>query len=129
MSRIPALFASAVFVFAGLAPTAARQDLNAEAPHSGGLELIVVEAENCAYCYIFRRDVLPNYELSERGKVAPVLFVDVNDTATARLKLETVIDIVPTFVVTKNRVEVGRIRGYSGPENFYHAMNYLLTKP
>lgn len=129
MIRLSRVCAAVLSILTCLTPAAARQDFDAEIPGATDVELVVVEAGNCAYCYIFRRDVLPSYQSSERGKQVPVLFVDVNDTATAHLKLLTSIDVVPTFIVTKNRVEIGRLQGYSGPENFYHAINYLLTKP
>ena len=102
-------------------------DFDAASPKSTKLELVVMESPGCSYCDIFRRDVLPAYEASERGKELPVRFVDVNDAATAKLELQTPVDIVPTFVIVKDNKEIGRIPGYVGPENFYHAINYLLS--
>jgi thioredoxin-related protein len=94
---------------------------------TGTLELVVIEADGCIYCGLFRRDVLPSYTVSEQGKQMPVRFVDVNDTNTARLDLKTPVDIVPTFIVVKSQHEVGRISGYMGPEDFFHSISYLLA--
>lgn len=102
-------------------------DFDAASPKSANLQLVVMESPDCTYCDIFRRDVLPAYEASERAKELPVRFVDVNDAAAAKLELQTPVDIVPTFVVVKDNKEIGRIPGYVGPENFYHAINYLLS--
>lgn len=105
----------------------AELDPTAPLPASGNLQLIVMEAPGCIYCTIFRRDVLPAYEVSERGKEMPVRFVDVNDVEQSGIGLDAPIDILPTFVVIKDNHEVGRIPGYVGPENFYHSINYLLS--
>lgn len=102
-------------------------DMETGALPTGTLELVVIEADGCIYCGLFRRDVLPAYAVSEQGKQMPVRFVDVNDTNAARLDLKTPVDIVPTFVVVKSRHEVGRISGYIGPEDFFHSISYLLA--
>ena len=102
-------------------------DLETAALSTGSLELIVIEADGCIYCGLFRRDVLPSYAVSEQGKQMPVRFVDVNDTNTARLDLKSPVDIVPTFIVVKSQHEVGRISGYMGPEDFFHSISYLLA--
>ena len=108
---------------------ASRADLDivSTPPSAAAFELVVVEADGCIYCKLFRRDVLPAYETSEQGKEAPVRFVDVNDVDTAHLDLTSTVDVVPTFVVVKSRHEVGRIAGYVGPENFFHSINYLIA--
>lgn len=112
----------------GVPPTATRADLDVSAANTdSAFELIVVEAEGCIYCGLFRRDVLPAYETSEQGREAPARFVDVNDVDGAHLDFTSPVDIVPTFVVVKSRHEIGRISGYVGPENFYHSIKYLLS--
>jgi thioredoxin-related protein len=105
----------------------AEVDPNATIPASGNIQLIVMEAEGCIYCSIFRRDVLPSFEMSERGKEMPVRFVDVNDVEKSGIELRSPIDILPTFVVIKDNQELGRIPGYMGPEDFFHSINYLLS--
>jgi thioredoxin-related protein len=102
-------------------------DMETGALPTGTLELVVIEADGCIYCGLFRRDVLPSYAVSEQGKQMPVRFVDVNDTNAARIDLKTPVDIVPTFVVVKSHHEVGRISGYMGPEDFFHSISYLLA--
>ncbi len=111
------------------APVAtSRADIDTDAAIPGGtLELVVVEAEGCIYCKLFRRDVLPAYEASAQAKDLPVRFVDINDIEADNLEFKSGVDIVPTFVVVKSRHEVGRISGYVGPENFFHSISYLLA--
>jgi thioredoxin-related protein len=102
-------------------------DRDAAVPQLGNLQLVVMEADGCIYCDIFRRDVLPSYETSERGKDMPVRFVDVNDIDKTGIELQSPIDILPTFVIVKDHREIGRIPGYMGPEDFFHSINYLLS--
>jgi thioredoxin-related protein len=115
------------FLAAPLASTRAGLDFTAPVPHSADLELVVMEAPGCIYCTIFRRDVLPAYQNSERGKDVPIRFLDVNDDAVAALGLEAPVNIVPTFVVLKRNKEMGRLPGYVGPEAFYHTINFLIS--
>lgn len=90
------------------------------------LQIIVMEAPGCIYCSLFRRDVLPSYEASTRARTVPVRFLDVNDLEKAQLDLTAPVDIVPTFVVVKDKRELGRVPGYIGPETFFHALNHIL---
>jgi thioredoxin-related protein len=118
----------AVSALVGISVSASHAGLDVEAPlPASNLELVVMEAPGCTYCELFRRDVLPSYQASERAKDMPIRFLDVNDTTPEALGLESGIDIVPTFVVLKNHKEVGRIPGYMGPEYFFHSINHLVS--
>lgn len=112
---------------APLSSGSAGIDPSAPVPHYGNLQLVVMEAEGCIYCTLFRRDVLPSYQVSERGKDMPVRFLDVNDVPKTGIELHSPIDILPTFVIIKDNRELGRIPGYVGPEDFFHSINYLLS--
>ncbi|WP_144083644.1 thioredoxin family protein [Hyphomicrobium nitrativorans] len=90
------------------------------------MELIAFEAPGCAYCPIFRRDVAPSYGASRAGKAAPLRFMDLNDGAADRFKLSSPITVVPTLVLVRDGVEIGRIAGYVGPANVYHILNTML---
>lgn len=125
MPTIIRVLISALLMLAPGAASRAGLDTEATASADRIYELIVVEADGCIYCQIFRRDVLPAYQTSEQGKRMPVRFVDINELG-AGLDFNTAVDIVPTFVVVKSQHEVGRISGYVGPENFFHTINYLL---
>jgi thioredoxin-related protein len=118
---------AALLAFAAQKVRAAR-DLDAPAAGSSGLELVVLEVPGCIYCPVFRRDVLPRYEVSPRASEVPLRFLDLNDKAADRLELEGPVDVAPTVVLLKDNREIGRIPGYVGPENFFHAVGYLLSR-
>lgn len=117
---------AALLAFAAQKVRAAR-DLDAPAG-SSGLELVVLEVPGCIYCPVFRRDVLPRYEVSPRATEVPIRFLDLNDEAADRLDLDGPVDVAPTVVLLKRNREIGRIPGYIGPENFFHAVGYLLSR-
>ncbi|HVJ79387.1 MAG TPA: hypothetical protein VM620_16285 [Hyphomicrobium sp.] len=122
------MFAASLFALLLLVPPVASRaglDIGATPTPTSAYELVVVEAEGCIYCGLFRRDVLPAYSTSEQGKEMPVRFVDVNDIEQAHLDFNSPVDIVPSFVVVKSQHEIGRISGYVGPENFFRSINYL----
>lgn len=116
----------ALMLIAPPATSRAGLDMNAQPLPTSSFELVVVEANGCIYCKLFRRDVLPSYQSSDEGKDMPVKFVDVNDIETTKVDLKSGVDIVPTFIVVKSQREVGRISGYLGPADFFHSISYLL---
>jgi thioredoxin-related protein len=120
------------FVFACvavLAPPASQAalDFTDPAEAASDLEIVVVEAPGCIYCHLFRRDVWPFYENSQRAKSVPMRFVDLNSGDVEELALESPIESVPTALVLRQNKEVGRIPGYVGPESFFHSIDRLLA--
>jgi thioredoxin-related protein len=111
-----------VLYFAGAARAAPDMSL----PHTANVELVVIEAEGCRYCEVFRRDVWPAYVASPRAHEAPMRFLDINDEAAEHLRLAAPVTMVPTVVVIRDGAEVGRIAGYVGPESFFVTVKSLI---
>ncbi|MFN0218500.1 MAG: thioredoxin fold domain-containing protein [Hyphomicrobium sp.] len=105
----------------------AAVDVAAVTPKRVGLELIVIEAPGCIYCDAFRRDVLPVFTASERGKDIPVRFVDINDLAEANLSLTAPIEMAPTIVIAKANAELGRIAGFVGRDTLFQSIGVVLS--
>lgn len=105
----------------------ARTNEPARLPAGDVVELVVFEVDGCAYCVMFRRDILPAYLLTPRAHDVPMRFVDLNEFGRG-IKLEGPIEIVPTVVLVRNNREAGRISGYSGPESFFQLVRYLLSR-
>lgn len=118
----------------GAGAKAAREaDLATEAPFAAtvteeNLQLVVLEVANCVYCSLFRRYIVPAYATSPKAHSLPMKFIDMNDKAYDELGLDGPVDTVPTTVLLHNNREIGRIPGYLGPENFFHAVNHLMTR-
>lgn len=109
---------------ADMVPTAT---ITGEQP-APNLQLVVLEAPGCTYCTMFRRYVVPAYQTSPKSRSLPLKFIDLNDKAYDELGLDGLVDMVPTTVLMHNNREVGRIPGYVGPENFFHAINHLMGR-
>jgi len=91
-------------------------------------ELLVFETKNCPYCFVFRRDVAPNYLSSPRAKDVPLRYIDVRKTDLSSVGLKEPLTMVPTVVLMKNGREVDRITGYMGPEPFFHMVSRLMNQ-
>jgi thioredoxin-related protein len=89
-------------------------------------ELIVFETKGCAYCFIFRRDVAPDYMRSPRAKDVPLRFIDVQQADISKMRLSGPLTMVPTIVLMQNGRETDRITGYMGPEPFFHMVSRLM---
>lgn len=125
--RVIASALSILLLSAGLG-IAARTADSGPLPSSDGIELVVFEVEGCAYCEMFRRDILPAYRHSPRAAEVPIRFVDLN-LGSRGLVLDAPIEVVPTAVLMRDRRETGRIAGYAGAESFFRMMRFLLGQP
>ena len=105
-----------------------RAAFNAAAPRAPTLELLVFEHRDCTYCQVFRRDVVPKYRHAVPGDAVPLRFIDVAETDTGSLALQSRIDTVPTAVLMKDGNEIGRIAGYWGPTNFFKLLSHMLAR-
>jgi thioredoxin-related protein len=107
---------------------AGRAALDAAQPRTPALEVLIFEHADCAYCRIFRRDVLPKYRHAVAANAVPLRFVDIGKSDTGGLELKARIDTVPTAVVMRDGREVDRIVGYWGPDNFFKLLAHILAK-
>ena len=135
MSRVLKSLFAAIAVAALISGSQARPghaalDKDAVAAPSTGLEILVVEVEGCLYCMLFRRDVAKAYKASKRAKSVPMRFAHLRTIDKPpkgrKLTLKRPVESVPTVILLKDNVEVGRIPGYTGPENFFHAINFMI---
>jgi len=94
-----------------------------------GTELIVFETQECLYCQLFRRDVLPRVLRSSKTRSILVTFVDLNRGNRRNTQLQRPLVVVPTFVLIRRGREVGRITGYTGLQNFFLLMDEMLRQP
>lgn len=95
---------------------------------SGHMEVVVVETPDCAYCKLFRSRVLPADEASPQIRDVPVRFIDASGLNDGGVTLSGPVDVVPTTILVRDGIELGRISGYVGRENFFRSINYLMAK-
>lgn len=123
-----ALIAAAAVAVIGREGHAARDAASPIVTGSIGArdELVVYEIASSAYCRLFRRDVVPAFERSTRARSLPMRFVDLSAEGASEAGLDAPVTTVPTVVLLRDGREVGRITGYTGPENFFHLVNHMM---
>lgn len=91
-----------------------------------GWELVMVEQRGCVYCIRWHADVGPEYPITPEGRFAPLRVVDLralpDDLALVRRPVFT-----PTFILTRDGQEIGRIEGYPGEDFFWGLLGRLLA--
>jgi hypothetical protein len=90
---------------------------------AAGIQLIMVEQRGCQYCLKWDRDVGRVYPRTSEGRFAPLRRVGRN---AAALKNFAPVIYTPTFIVTRNGAETGRISGYPGEPYFWEELGVLL---
>ena len=87
------------------------------------------EHPDCAYCRVFRRDVLPKYhDAMRRQRRASALRRHRNGAIPTASASISRIDTLPTAVVMRDGREVDRIVGYWGPTNFFKLLSHILMR-
>jgi hypothetical protein len=91
-------------------------------------ELVMFEQAGCEWCEAFDREIAPIYAKSEEGFRAPLRRVDITQAPPPDLAFIQVERFTPLFVLVDKGREVGRIRGYPGPESFWMQLSVLFGK-
>lgn len=110
-------------------PTTAALSPGADSPAPTHNELVVIELKNCAYCRVFRRDLLPAYAASTQARDVPIRFLEVEQVGKSGIALRSPIQIVPTVLVLEEGREIGRIPGLTGQDTFFRAIDLILGRP
>lgn len=90
-----------------------------------GVRLIMVEEPGCRFCRQWDAEIAPGYRKSAEGRFAPLRRVR---RGAPELKGLAPIPFTPTFIVMRNREELGRITGYPGADYFYEELRPLLSR-
>jgi thioredoxin-related protein len=91
-------------------------------------ELVMFERAGCEWCAAFDRDIAPIYVKSEEGLRAPLRRVDVMQPLPPDLAFIEVERFTPLFVLVDHGREIGRIRGYPGPDSFWMQLSVLFDR-
>lgn len=114
------------FALAAAAPAAAAP-LRGPVAVPGGLALLLVESPGCPFCAAFRREVLPGYAARAEGRAAVLVPVPLDGPWPDGLALAQAPYATPTFILLRDRVEIGRFQGYESPDWFWRELGALLA--
>lgn len=89
-------------------------------------ELIVLEIEDCPICTLMRSQVAPAYARTPRAMAVPMRFVSLDRIQGHGVRLSAPVTVLPTVVLMRDGVEVDRITGYLGTENFLQVVASMI---
>jgi glycine/D-amino acid oxidase-like deaminating enzyme len=92
------------------------------------LELVLFDKEGCVWCARWERDIGRRYANLPEGRTAPLRRVDIRDQRRSGIALEQPVIYTPTFILTEEGEEIGRITGYRGEETFWSSLDDLLRE-
>lgn len=101
--------------------------LSAAAP-AGDLQLLMFEQPGCIYCAKWHEEVGPEYPLTEEGKAAPLLRLQLHAPLPDGLTITAQPVFTPTFVLMHDGAEAGRIEGYPGEDFFWPLLAGLIVE-
>ena len=99
----------------------------AAAPGAQSAELVMVQRDGCAWCAAFDREIAPVYGKTEEGRRAPLRRIELGRTPSD-LGFVAVDRFTPEFIMVDRGREIGRIRGYPGPEGFWTQLAMLMRE-
>ena len=91
-------------------------------------ELVMIGQAGCEWCESFDREIAPTYAKTEEGLRAPLRRVDIARPLPPDLSFIRVERFTPLFVLVDKGREIGRVRGYPGPESFWMQLSVLFGK-
>lgn len=89
-----------------------------------GAELVMFERDGCVWCLRWNREIGSIYDRTEEGRRLPLRRVHV--AQPPGLELAEPVRYTPTFVVSENGREIGRITGYISQDSFWGLLGKLI---
>jgi hypothetical protein len=104
-------------VLAGISPGLANANL---------LELLMFERMGCPWCRRWDKEIGAVYPQSAEGQRAPLRRISLDHRAAPVAGLREPVLYSPTFVLSKNGREIGRITGYIHAESFWGLLEKMI---
>lgn len=111
-----------------LLPAVIFAGVTALPPPASALEIVYFDAEWCAPCRKFKKEVLPRWKETELGAVVDLRMAEMKDQGKLGIELAEKVVEVPVFVLVDNGVEVGRVVGYATPKKFWAELREAIEQ-
>ncbi len=92
------------------------------------VRLIFFDREGCYYCERWKSEIMPAYDKTPEGRIAPLTILDIDDPIPGDIRLKARPYLSPTFVLLDDNAEVARIEGYPGEELFWWMLDGMIAK-
>ncbi|MCB1366908.1 MAG: hypothetical protein KDK00_04010 [Rhodobacteraceae bacterium] len=97
-------------------------------PAAAETRLVMFESAGCSWCLKWHREIGGVYPLTDEGRSAPLIVLDIADPVPADMQFSTRAHYTPTFVLIEDGVEVARIEGYPGEDFFWGLLEMMLLQ-
>ena len=101
--------------------------LLAASPVSADMTLVMVEQPGCMYCKRWDDEISAKYPLTEEGKAAPLQRIRLGGPLPENYGEIAPVAFTPTFILTEDGAEIGRIAGYPGEDFFWPLLDNLIS--
>lgn len=89
-------------------------------------EMLMFEEAACPWCAAWDREIGPVWPKTPEGRFAPLRRLDIHEPLPEGIALASRPAYTPTFVLTLDGREVGRIEGYPGEDLFWMRVAMLV---
>ena len=97
------------------------------APAAAETRLYMFEQPGCVWCARWDAEVGRIYDRTPEGRAAPLVRLALDDPLPDALRLAVRPHLTPTFVLTRDGNETGRIEGYPGDAFFWALLGQMLA--
>lgn len=93
---------------------------------AGDLRLVMVEQPGCHWCDRWNTEIAPIWPKTTEGQTAPLARQQLGTIAKGQFDAPVL--FTPTFILTHDGTEVGRIEGYPGEDFFWPLLGDLISQ-
>lgn len=90
--------------------------------------LWMAEEDGCYWCERWNTEIAAIYPKSPEGRAAPLQRYDLYSGSPDGVTFAQAVRFTPTFILTMDGEEVGRIEGYPGEDFFWGLLGVLLER-
>jgi hypothetical protein len=92
------------------------------------VELIMIREPGCVWCELWDKEIGPIYPKTTESVCAPVRMVANLRNIPDDVKPLRLVRYTPTFLLTRDGVELARVEGYPGADFFWPMLDRMLRK-
>ena len=90
--------------------------------------LIMFDEPGCYWCEQWLEEIGPIYPKTLAGQAAPLSVIGISEKLPTGIELTSTPVYTPTFILTQNGKEVGKIEGYPGEDFFWWFLEEMLRE-
>lgn len=95
---------------------------------SSQTRLLMAEEPGCYWCARWNAEIAETYPKTSEGEAAPLVRFDIRNGPPDSVTFKYAVRYTPTFVLTQDGAEIGRIEGYPGEDFFWGILGQLLQE-